>query len=83
MTQKFTYVYLLNSTTHPSRHYTGITRNLHKRLREHNAGKVTSTTKHRPWRIDTAIAFRTPDKATVFEKYLKSHSGRAFTSKHF
>jgi predicted GIY-YIG superfamily endonuclease len=83
MTQKFTYVYLLNSSTNPSRHYTGMTGNLQNRLREHNAGKVVSTTKHRPWRIDTAIAFRNIDKATVFEKYLKSHSGRAFASKHF
>lgn len=83
MTQNFTYVYLLNSTTYPSRHYTGVTRNLRNRLRDHNAGKVASTAKSRPWHIDTAIAFRNSDKATAFEKYLKSHSGRAFASKHF
>ena len=83
MTQKFTYVYLLNSTTNPSRHYIGMTRNLPKRLREHNAGKVTSTAKSGPWSINTAIAFRNPDKATAFEQYLKPHSGRAFAGKHF
>ncbi|RLA58376.1 MAG: GIY-YIG nuclease family protein [Gammaproteobacteria bacterium] len=60
-----------------------MTGNLQRRLREHNASKVTSTTKHRPWRIDTALAFRNHDKATDFEKYLKSHSGRVFASKHF
>jgi hypothetical protein len=37
----------------------------------------------RPWQIETAIAFRSREKAAAFEKYLKSHSGRAFASKHF
>ena len=36
----------------------------------------------RPWRIATAIVFRTKDKAIEFEKYLKSHSGRAVAKKH-
>ena len=34
----FTYVYILTSTANPSRHYTGITTNLPKRLATHNAG---------------------------------------------
>lgn len=83
MTKNFTYVYLLNSTTNPSRHYTGMTRNLQNRLRDHNAGKVATTAKSGPWYIDTAVAFRNSDRAVAFERYLKSHSGRAFTSKHF
>ena len=33
--------------------------------------------------IETAIAFRSKEKASAFEKYLKSHSGRAFAKKHF
>ena len=31
----------------------------------------------------TGITFSDKEKAYSFEKYLKSHSGRAFTSKHF
>jgi len=39
--------------------------------------------KYRPWILETAIAFRSKDKAYAFEAYLKSHSGRAFATKHF
>jgi hypothetical protein len=30
-----------------------------------------------------AFAFTEKEKALAFEKYLKSHSGRAFAKKHF
>ncbi len=30
-----------------------------------------------------AIGFRERDKAATFERYLKTHSGRAFSKKHF
>jgi predicted GIY-YIG superfamily endonuclease len=76
------YVYILVSERNPRRHYTGHTENLSGRLRSHNAGQVPHTAKYRPWRIKTAIAFRSRGKATAFEKYLKSHSGRAFAKKH-
>jgi predicted GIY-YIG superfamily endonuclease len=78
----FHYVYILSSLDEPSRHYTGLTDDLQSRLRAHNAGQVPHTAKYRPWRIETAIAFQTREKAAAFEKYLKSHSGRAFASKH-
>ncbi|MBN1899862.1 GIY-YIG nuclease family protein [Candidatus Sumerlaeota bacterium] len=79
----FHYVYILRSVNYPDRHYTGITDNLESRLKDHNAGKCPHTSKYRPWNIETALAFRSKKKAFVFEKYLKSHSGRAFTQKHF
>ncbi len=82
MPRHFTYVYILTSRSHAGRHYTGLTGNLQQRLRAHNAGEVSSTAKHRPWQIESAIAFRSRDKASAFEKYLKSHSGRAFAAKH-
>ena len=56
---------------------------LDERLKDHNDGKCHHTSKHRPWKIETAIAFRSKEKAIAFEKYLKSHSGRAFASKRF
>ena len=80
---RFHYVYILVSQTNPDRHYTGITDDLDGRLRAHNNGQVPHTSKYRPWHIETAIAFRIATKAVEFEKYLKSHSGRAFAASHF
>lgn len=77
----FHYVYILVSEADETRHYTGITEDLESRLKAHNSGKVPHTSKFRPWRIETAIAFSSPKKAAAFEKYLKSHSGRAFAKK--
>jgi len=79
----FRYVYILVSKSHPERHYTGLTDDLGGRLKAHNAGQLPYTTKHKPWLIDTAIAFRSRKKASAFEKYLKSHSGRTFAKRHF
>jgi predicted GIY-YIG superfamily endonuclease len=77
------YVYILVSRSDPARHYTGLTVNLAARLNAHNAGQLPYTSKYKPWYIDVAIAFRSRSKARKFETYLKSHSGRAFASKHF
>lgn len=75
------YVYLLQSTTEPDRHYTGITADLRARLAKHNAGEVLHTSKYRPWKVNTYIAFLDDKRAFAFEKYLKSSSGRAFARK--
>ena len=80
---QFHYVYILVDTTDLARHYTGLTDDLQKRLAEHNSGKCDHTAKFGPWRIETAVAFHSRDKAAKFELYLKSHSGRAFATKHF
>jgi len=79
----FYYVYILVSESNQLRYYTGLTQNLEARLLAHNNGQVTHTARCRPWRIETAVAFSSKEKAVAFEKYLKSHSGRAFASKHF
>jgi len=83
MNSGFFYVYVLSSLADANSHYTGCTEDLEKRLKAHNAGQCPHTAKFRPWRVETAIAFRSRQKALAFEKYLKSHSGRAFASKHF
>jgi len=80
---KFTYVYTLQSLPHPDRRYTGLTTDLHTRLAKHNEGGTPHTVPYRPWLIQTTIAFRDPIRAAAFERYLKSHSGRAFAQKHF
>ena len=79
----FHYVYILTSQSAPDQIYIGLTTNLAKRLESHNAGLSKHTAKFRPWRIRVAIAFPSREKAAAFERYLKSHSGRAFSSKHF
>lgn len=77
------HVYLIQSIEHPDRYYKGFTTDITKRLEEHNRGKVKSTVSHKPWRLQTVISFDSEDKAHHFELYLKSHAGRAFSSKHF
>jgi putative endonuclease len=72
------YVYILESLAAEGHFYTGISDDLKGRLTKHNAGKVTHTSKFRPWRIKTYVAFADEARAIVFEKYLKSGSGRAF-----
>jgi len=78
----FHYVYILISKC-GEHHYVGSTRDLQKRLHKHNKGDVPHSARFRPWRIQTAIAFRDVEKAGAFERYLKSHSGRSFAIKHF
>jgi putative endonuclease len=80
--ENFYYVYILTSEVDPSRHYTGFTEDLDKRLKAHNARQVPHTAKYKPWYFETIVAFRSREKAIEFEKYLKSHSGRSFSSKH-
>lgn len=77
------YVYALRSLRHPTQFYIGRTVQLRERLREHNAGESAHTSKYRPWQLQFAIWLPSIDKAAAFERYLKSHSGKAFASKHF
>jgi predicted GIY-YIG superfamily endonuclease len=79
----FWYVYMLRSIAAPGRYYVGMTEDLRERLHRHNADLVPHTSKFDPWQLETAIAFRSKEKAVAFEKYLKSHSGRAFAKRHF
>jgi predicted GIY-YIG superfamily endonuclease len=74
------YVYILESDD--SEHfYVGIADDLRTRLAKHNAGEVAHTSKYRPWRIRTYLAFSDEKLAVAFEAYLKSGSGRAFAKK--
>jgi putative endonuclease len=76
-----TYVYLLRSLECADRHYVGVTADLLSRLKRHNAGEVSHTSKYAPWAIKTYVAFSDEKQAFAFEKYLKSPSGRAFAKK--
>ena len=75
------YVYILATTGQEEHFYTGLTDDLKLRLKKHNAGEVPHTSKYRPWRLKTYVAFTDDAQAVRFERYLKSPSGRAFAKK--
>jgi predicted GIY-YIG superfamily endonuclease len=75
------YVYLLESGGDARKHYVGVTADLRARLAEHNGGKSPHTSKYRPWKLVTYLAFSERSQAEAFEKYLKSGSGHAFARK--
>lgn len=75
------YVYILRSLSYPDQEYTGATEDLRGRLSAHNAGKSSHTAKFAPWKLVWYCAFADKFRALEFEKYLKSHSGRAFAHK--
>jgi predicted GIY-YIG superfamily endonuclease len=83
----YSYVYILQSSADPQRHYTGLTGDLSERLRKHNAGEVPHTAKFKPWVIrhllrhaasgshatDCALRFRVVAGAIVVLKAIQSH----------
>lgn len=79
----FYYVYLIKSIKYPEKNYVGYTTNVKQRLATHNSGGSIHTKKDRPWELVMCMAFKDMDCAKQFEKYLKSHAGRAFMAKRF
>ena len=76
------YVYLIESFCAEGKRYLGMTTDLKQRLEQHNAGKSSHTSKFKPWKLRTYIAFTDRAKAEALERYLKSGSGHAFARKH-
>jgi putative endonuclease len=70
------YVYLIQSLSHPTQRYTGLTSDLKTRLKKHNEGGVPYTSKFYPWKLETYLGFSSREQAATFERYLKSGSGR-------
>jgi predicted GIY-YIG superfamily endonuclease len=75
------YVYIIKSINSPDQLYYGASEDLKQRIKDHNSGKSTHTAKFAPWELVWYCAFSDKYKALEFEKYLKSHSGRAFAKK--
>ena len=75
------YVYLIESDEHGGERYVGLTHDLKTRMADHNAGKSPHTSKFRPWRLVTYLAFSDATKAAAFERYLKQGSGHAFANR--
>jgi len=74
------YVYALKSNNY-NRIYIGSTKDLDKRIKEHNSGETKSTSFYRPWALFYSEKFNTRTEARVREKKLKSGSGREFLRK--
>ena len=47
------YVYILRSIEAPGHYYVGVTGDLRSRLKKHNAGEVSHTSKYAPWEVKT------------------------------
>lgn len=75
------YVYIIKSVQFPEILYSGSTLDVQARLSVHNNGGSIYTKDYKPWELVWHCAFKTKEQALEFEKYLKSHSGRAFIQK--
>lgn len=75
-------VYILKSSEEANRYYIGRTRDINKRLKEHNSNECDGYSKrYAPWKLETYITFKKGLLAERFEKYLKAGSGQAFLKK--
>ena len=71
------FVYVLYSEKF-DRTYTGMTTDVIKRLKQHNAQQNRSTKAYVPWKIIFTEEFKTRKEAREKEKYLKTGVGRDF-----
>lgn len=70
------YVYVLRGSSNP-KYYIGYSSQLRQRLKQHNAGKVTSTKRGIPWQVIYYEAFGSEELAREREAKLKQR-GRAW-----
>ena len=64
------------------RFYVGVTKDLNRRLNEHNRGKTKSTKPYVPWEVLYKEQLPTFDEARKREKYLKSAAGRRWRKEY-
>ena len=71
------HVYILQSQK-DSGFYTGLTKDLSRRIHEHNGGNVQATKARRPFVLLYSEQYVTRDEARKREKFLKTGEGREF-----
>ena len=71
------YVYVIQSKR-DKQFYTGFTRDLENRIREHNEGRVSSTKERGPFELIYYEACLNEQDALAREKYLKSGMGKRY-----
>ncbi|MBI2428164.1 MAG: GIY-YIG nuclease family protein [Ignavibacteriales bacterium] len=70
-------VYVLKSVRH-FRFYVGFSKNVAKRIKEHNGGRTKSTKGYRPWILLFTEEFQSRSEARMREKELKSGVGKEY-----
>jgi len=71
------FVYAIKSLV-DGRIYVGMTKDVTKRIFEHNAGKTKSTKGYKPWQLIYTESVISRPEARRREKYLKSGVGKEF-----
>ena len=71
------YVYVIQSKR-DKQFYTGFTRDLENRIREHNEGRVSSTKERGPFELIYYESCLNEQDALAREKYLKSGMGKRY-----
>lgn len=74
------FVYILRSLKLGT-YYIGSTKNISRRLKQHNSGNVTSTKYKRPFKLVFSQEFQTIQQACKVEKKIKSWKRRDFVEK--
>ena len=77
---KMHYTYVLLSIK-DGKNYTGYSKNLKLRFKQHQDGKVTSTKNRRPFKLIYYEACLNQADAIRREKYFKTHYGKMFLKK--
>ena len=77
MKNKYYYVYVLKSLKDKN-FYTGYTKDINKRVSEHNSGKVISTKNRQPFVLVYWEGCLNQQDATRREKYLKTAWGKRY-----
>ena len=68
------FVYVLKSLKQ-KRYYIGHTKDLAKRLKEHNAGKTKSTKGYVPWQLVYSEKYETKSESYIREQEIKKYKG--------
>ena len=74
------YVYILQSLKNLN-YYTGLTKNIKRRLQEHNSKQTKSNKDYAPFKIVYIEKFKTISEARAREKFFKTGTGREFRDK--
>jgi len=76
------FVYVLKSLKDNTR-YIGTSKNMERRLEEHNSGKCRYTSGRKPWKLIYNEEYCSRSKAMKREKFLKSGKGREFLDSNY
>lgn len=75
-------MYVLKSEKEEGKHYVGMTSNMERRLKEHNAGRSKFIAGFIPWKIGYSELLTTRSEAREREKYLRSAAARRFIKQY-